>query len=250
VSEAPELLLLEFDNVESLRAQFKEHLSRGGCFVPGETDLCTSAPCVLVLIHPLGADSLSLPATAVWVSPEPPGVGVQLNDFSDVLRQEITAFIDAPAPADDTPADDTPADDTPAPEAQSLQARLRGLSAAEQLKMARSSTDATARATLERIYGKHVWPALLSNPRLTVPEVTRMARMGNLPIPLLEQIADNRAWLSSPQVRRILLTNPRVTRTMVRKILAVTPKAELKSTCKQTAYPAQVREAARKLLER
>ena len=38
------------------------------------------------------------------------------------------------------------------------------------------------------MYGKNVWEALLRNPRLTAPEVARIARMGQLPRPLIEII--------------------------------------------------------------
>ena len=50
-----------------------------------------------------------------------------------------------------------------------------------------------------------MWEALLSNPRLSVMEVARIARKGQLPIPLVDQIAANDAWAASPEVRRALL---------------------------------------------
>jgi len=125
--------------------------------------------------------------------------------------------------------------------------RLRGLSTIEQLKIARGG-EAHERTILERIYGKAVWPALVANARLTVPEVTRLARMGNMPRPQLEAIIGTGAWLQSPQVRRALLSNPRLTREMIRRVLRLTPKHELKLMVRQTAYPHNVRAAARELL--
>jgi len=100
----------------------------------------------------------------------------------------------------------------------------------------------------ERLFGKNVWEALLHNPRLTIPEVARIARKGTVPRPLLELIADNAAWAKTGPVRRALLTNRRLSSEAVMKVLRLTPKNELKLAEKQTAYPAHVREAARKLL--
>jgi hypothetical protein len=126
--------------------------------------------------------------------------------------------------------------------------RLRGLSPVEQLKVAREG-EVNERIVLERLYGKFVWEALLSNPRLTPPEVARIARMGQLPRPQLEHILANNAWLQQPQVRRALLANPRVSREGIEKVLRATPKAELRLVPKQTAYPPAVRDIASRLLK-
>ncbi len=237
MSDACELRL-ESDSVESLRGEFDEHLSRGGCFIAGDTTLSNTDPCVLVLMHPGGGIPLRLPAHAVWVSQTPPGVGVEIDDFCDEVRQRIATFVNRSARSKSIPAESL------------VHAKLRALSPTKQLKFARESGDSTARVILERIYGKHVWPALLANPRLTVPEVMRIARMGQLPIPLLEQIAQERSWIGNAQVRRILLANPRSTVVMVRKMLLAMPRAELRIACQHNGYPRKVREAARQLFGR
>ena len=72
--------------------------------------------------------------------------------------------------------------------------------------------------------------------------------MASLPTPLLEVIVSSRGWLASPQVRRALLANRRLTKDMIMTVLCATPKSELRLMNKQTAYPAIVREAAAKLL--
>lgn len=237
--DTPELRL-EPDGVDALQAEFDNHLRRGGCFIPGETALAVHDRCVLVLVHPSAAATLELPATVVWVSPQPAGVGIELEDFSDTLRTKIADFISQPAKGQG-PA--------PARGHASAQQRLRNLSMAEALKIARGP-DPTERMLLERIYGKAVWAALLGNQRLTVPEVTRMARMRNMPIPLLEQIASNGTWVRSPQVRRALLTHPRLSKAMITKVLNMLPRNELKLAADQTAYPAAVRQIAARLVGR
>ena len=126
--------------------------------------------------------------------------------------------------------------------------RLRGLTLVQQFKVARAG-ELHERVALERIYGKTVWEQLLRNPRITAAEVGRIARMGNLPRPQLEQIVGNGAWLAVPEVRRALLTNPRLTAEMIPRILRHLPKHELKLVPVQLAYPAAVREIARKLIK-
>jgi len=126
--------------------------------------------------------------------------------------------------------------------------RLRKLSQVEQQKVARQG-DLSDRVMLERLYGKAVWEGLLHNPKLTVPEVARMARKGTMPRPMVDFILDNASWVQQGAVRRALLGNPRVSTDGMLKILRATPKHELKVITKTTAYAAPVREAARKLLK-
>ena len=127
------------------------------------------------------------------------------------------------------------------------QERLRSLNAAQQLKVARTG-ELADRIAVERLYGKQVWEALLHNPRLSIPEVARIARKGTVPKPLLEIILDNPGWIKADAVRRALLSNPKLSADAVLKLLRATPKHELKMIEKGTAYGAAVRDSARKLL--
>lgn len=126
--------------------------------------------------------------------------------------------------------------------------RLRGLTIVEQIKKA-NSADPSERMTLERIYGKTVWEHLLRNPRLTAPEVARLARLGTLPRTLIELIVNNGAWLQIPEVRRALLANPRLGVDQVLRVLRLLPKHELKVAASLMTYPLTVRDAAKRLLK-
>jgi len=126
--------------------------------------------------------------------------------------------------------------------------RLRGLTIVEQLKKA-NSPDPSERMTLERIYGKTVWEALLRNPRLTAPEVARLARLGTLPRTLIELIVNNGSWLQVAEVRRALLTNPRLGVDQILRVLRLLPKHELKVAASLMTYPHAVRDAAKRLLK-
>jgi len=163
---------------------------------------------------------------------------------ADAIAAQGTA-----ANADDGEPDD---DDEPDPErrrlARNYYERLRGLTVAQQIKAAHSA-DPQERIILERLYNKTVWEPLLRNPRLTPPEVARIARMGTVPRVLLEIIVGNGAWLQMPEVRRALLANPRLGTDQIVRILRLLPKHELKLAAVQTAYPHAVREAARRMLK-
>jgi len=126
--------------------------------------------------------------------------------------------------------------------------RLRGLTLVQQYRIARAG-ELHERVALERIYGKTVWEQLLRNPKISPPEVARIARMGNLPRPLVEIIVANAVWLGVPEVRRALLTNPRLSAEMIPRILRYLPKHELKLVPSQLSYTLAVREVARRMLK-
>jgi hypothetical protein len=154
------------------------------------------------------------------------------------------------APGDETVeesvGDETDVDGKKAPA--NIHERLRGLTLAQQVKVA-SHGEVSERMLLERMYGKNVWEPLLRNPRLTGPEVSRIARMGALPRPLMEIILGNGGWLQIPEVRRALLTNPRLGVDQITKILRLLPKHELKMAAMQSAYSFGVRDVAKRLLK-
>ena len=229
-------------------------LSAGGVFVIGCT-LGLNADCELVVI---GDRELRLPGRVVFVDAR--GAGIEVVGFTAALKQELAALVasaapppvaEAPAAALEESADGTEAisrirDVKQREVAATLHQRLRGLTLAEAVKRA-LSTDPTERMLLERMYGKNVWEPLLRNPRITVPEVTRIARMGTLPRPLVEVIVSNGAWIQIPEIRRALLGNGRLALDQILRVLRVMPKPELKTTGSTASYSHAVRDAAKRL---
>ena len=206
-------------------------LVAGGVFVPG-CSVELNVECELVVKNGDG----EVRATALVVFANPAGAGLQLIGCDAELKQRIAALAEPPATEE---ADDAP---------KNIHERLRGLSLAQQIKLAHNG-EVSERIVLERMYGKNVWEALLRNPRLTGPEVARLARMGALPRPQLEIIVGNGGWLQIPEVRRALLSNPRLGTDHIMKILRLMPKHELKLAAIQTAYPMAVRSVARQILK-
>lgn len=244
---------ITFGSLEALEKAFEDTLSRGGAFADGCYEVSDGDEVELALVHPADGAIKALRARVVWVVPQGHGggVGLEIVDFTPELRDELAEFITVHSgcAAGDEPDVEQrqPLVRDPNKNPLNVHERLRNLSVAEQHRIARDG-DVNERIVLERIYGKHVWESLVRNPRLTAPEICRIVRMPALPRPLLEQIVGNPGWLSSPQVRRALLANRRLSTELVTKVLRVTPKTELKLAVKQTAYPSAVRELARKLL--
>ena len=184
------------------------------------------------------------PAVSEGPSPDPDPDQTQRIELEDAPAEAsaIAAAEDATAESD---ADDDDANERKIPK--NVHERLRGLTIAEQLKIAHAG-EMHERIVLERMYGKTVWESLIRNPRITGSEIARIARMGALPRPLIELIVGNGAWLQIPEIRRSLLSNPRLGTDQIIKVLRLMPKHELKLTPKQVAYPAAVRDAAKRLL--
>jgi hypothetical protein len=254
---SPPELNLSFPDDATLRAEFDKNLRKARIFVPGAEGISERSRCVLLLCRP-GGGQFRLQAEAVYVKPDEPGkgIGLSLDPFDAGVLADLQAFVDGAPPIHNTPPeehDGTHGEDPEgkidaSPGAQSLQERIRRLTAAEQQKMA-SHGGMQERLLLERTFGPTVWEALLSNPRITPPEVARIARKGALPRPVIETIASNNAWAAAPEVQRALLSNPRTGSHLIPKLLRALSRSDLALVPTQSAYPAAVRAAAKKMLQ-
>ena len=281
MATSPPGIHVTFASVEHLRQEYARNIRKGGVFAPHADPLPDRSECALILTHPGTGGQFELRAEVVYVKHEDPGrgVGVHLLDFNPAIVAALEAFIEsggapaaaapaAPSESEPEPGSQQQGDDTtsdaiteseetradqggqpPKLAVSALHERLRGLSIAEQMKLAREG-GLQERVALERLFGKSVWEPILQNQRVSPPEVARIARMGMAPAPLLETITGNAAWLSSGEVRRALLSNPRLSDDGVMKVLRHAPKSELQLVAAQTIYPTRVRKIARTLLNR
>lgn len=234
--DSPPRITMRFEDVDALEEELASNLSSGRAFVPGAADVSERQRCELALVHPGGGAELCLEAEAVWVKPDGPGagVGLQLANFDDTAERRLRAFVAAGRKKLEKS------------QPENVYTRVKGYSTAEQLRAARES-DYGERVALERVYGKAVWDVLLRNPRITAPEVTRMARNPKLPRHLVEAITGNAGWLASSELRRSLLQNPQVTGAPLDKVLRAMPKLELTRIARQPSYPAAVRQAVKRI---
>jgi len=261
-------IVVRFDSIGHLKDEYTRNIRKGGVFAPGADGADYLSPCMLVLVHPLSGAQLELRAEVVYVQPDEPGkgVGVHVSDFGPAAiaaletfmgsdpgasEPDVTAAVGDPEPVDT--AEPSAHESESAPQQKlavsALHDRIRNLNLAEQMKLAREG-GLQERVALERLFGKGVWEAILQNQRVTPPEVARIARMGAAPTPLLEMITSNAGWVSSGEVRRALLSNPRLSEDGLLKVLRASPKPELQLIASQTVHTPRVRKAARTLLAR
>lgn len=263
-------LILHFADRGALREAFEQHLAHGRAFVPGAAGLALFSPCTLVLQLADPCAQLALSCEVVMVvhadaqrgAEREGGVAVQLCDRSEAGLARVRAFVEAVTgtaqgaasellPAHDLAIDDFAEErDLAADQRAIVQARaakLRNLTPQQRMQVARGSVP-EERVLLERIYGSAVWELLLRNPKITLPEVARMARKGTMPRPLLDLIAENEQWVRHSLVRRALLGNPRLGADAINRVLRTLPPRELKLVPQQTAYPPSVRQAATRLM--
>jgi hypothetical protein len=223
--------------------QLARDLAAGGVFVPD----CAAALLEDVeLVVRAGESELVLVARVVFVNES--GAGLELACSAEQKQQliDLAKLEPEPEPEPDSDSDSAP-EAAKKKFARNVHERLRGLTLVQQIKLA-GHGETSERIVLERMYGKTVWDPLLRNPRVTTPEVARIARMGGLPRPLIELICNNGGWLQIPEVRRALLSNPRLGTDQAIRIVRLLPKHELKLACTQVSYPQVVREAAKRVL--
>jgi hypothetical protein len=237
----PTLTLLCAD-AAALRKLFEEQLSKGRAFVPGAIAVGELEACDLILEH--AGRTHAMHGEAVFVKAAGPGcgVGLQLAPLDAAATAALRAFVDSVGGAQPASAA-APNERASTP----LLERVRSLSLIEQQRMAAGGTLAE-RIALERAFGPNVWESLLSNPRLTTPEVAAIARKGTLPRPLVETIAGHPSWIATPEVQRAMLSNPHASLAVITKVLEAMKRADLLLVPKQTAYPQGVRAAAKKIL--
>ncbi len=258
----------------TLQQELKNNFRHKRAFVAGVTSLSDREICQLIIVHPNGT-TFELQAEAVWINPDGPsaGVGFALHDLNARALERLEDFVNyEPQQSDalhnDAPGDLSSRDLVPAstpderdidarqmseaiasedPIARNVHERIRGLSIREREVVARQGT-LPERVALERRFGGSVWESLLQNPQLTPPEVAKIAKNGTVPVPLVAIIVANAGWLAKPEIQRALLTNPRVSGAHLDRVLHAMPRGDLLRAAENSAYRAQVRSAAKKLV--
>ena len=238
-------LSVPLESPEALRTLFEEQISKGRLWLSGSHAVVDRERCEVVLEVPGRTHRLQAEVVHIRLEEPGAGVGLQLARLDEAGLAELRAFVEWKA--EEESRGEAAGDQPSATHA--LHARLAGMNAVQQQRLA-ATGGLTERVTLERLFGPNVWESLLRNPRITPPEVARIGRKGTLPRPLVEFIAANAGWLTSGEVQRALLSNPRSTQVVIGKILRAMSRPDLLLVVTQTAYPAQVRQAARQLLGR
>lgn len=260
---------LELGDDASARALIERQLMQRRVFVAGKREVTPPARC-LVVFSLLGR-RVELAGDVVYAQANEPGCGVGVELAP--LTAEVKALFDVYLLSGDLPMPEPPSSSEPSePEVgerdevdsavaapleiedaagappDAMHVRMRALSSVEQRRYA-TTGNLAERVMLERLYGPNVWEPLLASGRLSMPEVATIARKGTIPRPLVELIAANAGWVSSAEVQRALLSNPRSSPAVISKILRMMPKHELARVPNQTAYPVSVRSAAKEMIK-
>jgi len=206
--------------------------------VRGAAAMGEREPCDLVVVGP-GGGEVALRAEAVWNGPD--GVGLAITNL-DAAAKEALAALDQTPPA----AEAETRDEEQERIFRNVHERVRTLSMREREDMARRGS-MPERVALERAFGAAVWECLLLNPQITATEVARIAKNGTLARPLVSQIVNNGAWLSSPEVQRALLGNARCGGRDLDRVLGALKPSELARLASSCPYRAEVRQAAQRL---
>lgn len=226
-------LWVRYESLEALQRDYEENLIKGRAFVKGEMSIPERSRVRLLLVHPSAEEPFECWGDVVWVSNDGAvtGTGVQLNELSHVDRANLHHFALPPEPV--------------LARARNIHDRIRQLDASERDLVARTGS-LPERVALERHFGSVVWEGLLRNPQLTSGEIVRIARNASLSKPLVNQIVSNTAWMARPEIRRALLSNPRVDGASLDRVIQALPLNECEQVAQNSAFSHKVRLAARR----
>ncbi len=115
----------------------------------------------------------------------------------------------------------------------------------ERLKAATKGTR-EMRSILIRDPNKMIAAAVLSSPKLSLPEVESISRMTNVSDEVLRIIGNNRAWIKSYGVVLGLVKNPKTPLTMSMNLMARLTDRDLGQLSVDRNVPEPLRIAARK----
>jgi Tfp pilus assembly protein PilZ len=254
-------LFLCYGSFEAFTADYETNLRKGRAFVAGADGVALGDRCALGIEHPATGARIQMLADAVWIGPE--GVGLAFVDRDAAAKARLEGLAappdeEAAPPEQDAEPGEAAAKDGPfagaraegrAKTPRNLHERVRMLSIGQREDLARHGA-LTERVALERAYGGVVWEGLLQNAAISTAEVARIARNGTLPKPLVHVIVNNAGWVSSPEVQRALMTNPRCTGAHLERVVRAIPSNELKRMAQNCPYRGEVRNLVRQFAGR
>ena len=129
-----------------------------------------------------------------------------------------------------------------------IRTHLGKLKMAERLKAAMFGNSIVRRLLIVNP-SRMVQDAVLSNPRLTVPEIEDFAKNSNMDSQVLRAIAQNSSWTRTYKVKLNLVTNPKTPQDISLKWLKFLNKQDIKNIGRSKNVPQVLQVAAKKLSE-
>jgi hypothetical protein len=228
---------VEFVSEDELRAEYAANIFAGGLSVATSWSVPEFTPLQLTL--KLDGKQIVIPATVVRVMEQAIAVGF------DVKPEQILAALTAEAKVMSATNSEEGA---PRGEANAWE-KVRGLTRTEKLLLA-PKADRSERAVLAQDKDPQVVQALLRNPRITIEEVTRIARLPLLSATTAELIAKTTAWAAAPEVRSALVHNARTPTMLALRLLPTLPEPEIRQIAKSSAVNQALKQAALRLVIR
>lgn len=222
---------VEFESAAELRDEHEANLLAGGLSIPTAADLPEFAAMQLTL-KLSGGGKLTVPATVVRRLAG--AIAVALEGKPETI---LAALLTSPVSDDDAPR----------PVEQNAWDKVRALSRIEKLILA-PKADRSERAVLAQDNDAQVLHALLRNPRITLEEVTRIARSTLLSAVTAELIAKTAQWSASAEIRSALVGNPRTSTPLALRLLPTLPEPEIRQIAKSTAVSQALKQAALRLV--
>ena len=221
---------VEFESEEELRAEERAHLAVGGLLLATAKALPPDAALTLTLEV---AGGPAVEAAARVVAALPGALALQVEGDPAAL---VAALL---APPPEAAANE--------PEG-SLWERMRKLSPPQKMLLA-PKADRMERALLVQDSDPQVLFSLLKNPRLTLDEVTRVAKSSFLSFQAAELILKTSQWVANLDVKLALMQNPKFPIPFALRLLPTLPDKEVRAIAKGAATSMALKQAALKRIQ-
>jgi hypothetical protein len=227
---------VEFADESELRAEYAANISAGGLCLATSTRLPEFTPLQLTL--KLNGNQAVARVTVVRVMDN--AMAVAFDAKPDEILAALTASKSNVMMATQSEGS--------APRAEvNAWDRVRNLTRTEKLLLA-PKADRSERAVLAQDNDPQVLQALLRNPRITIEEVARLARLPLLSATTAELIAKTTQWATAPEVRSALVHNPRTPTPLALRLLPTLPEPEIRQIAKSTAVNQALKQAALRMV--
>jgi len=133
--------------------------------------------------------------------------------------------------------------------AESLTMKIQRMKVAEKIRLAMTG-DRESRNLLIRDPNRMVQFAIISNPRITEPEIISIAHSKSVDDEVLKKISENREWIRLYPIRLALAKNPKTPVPIATKLVHTLTAQDLNILAKTKTVSAVVSQMARKLTQR
>jgi hypothetical protein len=227
---APGAFTVEFESEQELRDEHRANLSVGGLRLPTAERPALFSTLVATL-RGVGGSQAEVNATVVAHLPD--GVALSIEGNGDELLENLLKKQPEKAEQPDRN--------------QNVWDRVRRLPQPEKLLLA-IKADQSERAVLVQDNDPRVLLSLLTNNRVTMDEVVRIAKSTFQTYQIAELIMKTSQWMANIEVRLALIRNPKTPPQFALRILPTLPDSEVKVIARgESASPALKQAALRRL---